>query len=417
MKQYLLLLGVIFASPSLWSQNVVEYDSTFGQNGQTIFFNPNKAGTGILHQPDGKSIVFGDAKYGANLDRANLMVSRIKQNGQLDSTFNAVGSEITQVGINRLYTAVAGGLQPDGKFIIAGHGSLPAEYRHKTLLFRFLEHGSLDTSFGVMGKVVLENDSFGLYLSGYQLLEDSKMLVLVRSIFWGNTSYIYKPILYKLLPDGSPDPSFGNQGALDLSDRGMAEPNAMALSADGTIYVTGTDTSLLDTKIIIIRVHPDGITDPDFHFQLDLGNMLPDGYLTSLAVQPDGKILAGGEANLFTILLRLHPDGTLDSSFSRDGIALHKFGPVYSPIKQIALGPNGKILGHMGALQFCQFNANGTLDYTFDLDGKLIKAQDLDPMTAFTGVKFTIQPDQKILVCGTVNNRFSVIRLVNRYVE
>lgn len=414
MKQYILLFFALAAAYPLYSQNEIIFDSTFNQDGRVTFLNPAKKEKGLLLQPDGKMVLFGDSGLDIFFEHANLTLARINADGNLDPAFNTTGSLTMPTVHNWYFSAASGLLQPDGKIVVAGNGSLPDVYQQKALLYRFLENGNLDSNFGASGKMVLELDSLDLYLKDIKLLADSKLLVLVNGTYSGPGTYIDKPLLFRLLPDGSPDPSFGNNGVLDISNAGMTTPYALAFSPEDKIYVVGVDTLLANRKSMIIRLHPDGSIDNGFYFKLPLQGALSDGFISTLEVQPDGKILAGGNHSLYALLLRLLPDGTLDPSFSRDGITINAFNSSTSLVSKMITKPDGKILIHGGGLQCAQFNANGSLDYNFDLDGKFNKVPTADPNVFAEAHGVVLMPDGKILIGATLSNRFFVARFVNR---
>jgi len=103
----------------------------------------------------------------------------------------------------------------------------------------------------------------------------------------------------------------------------------------------------------------------------DLGG---DDVLTDAALQPDGKIVAVGSAQGRLGLVRYNPDGSLDPSFDGDGIVITSMGGV-DP-RAIALMPDGRIVvaGSAGPgmnqdVAFVRYNADGSLDNSFDGDG------------------------------------------------
>src|SRR6185369_11448968 len=98
----------------------------------------------------------------------------------------------------------------------------------------------------------------------------------------------------------------------------------------------------------------------------------PDGTVWSMAVQPNGKILIAGSFGSVAgfpcgHIARLNPDGSVDTSFN-PGIGAND--TIYS----IALQPNGKIVagGAFGSVQgqsrnsIARFNTDGLLDAAFD---------------------------------------------------
>ncbi|MBJ7353552.1 MAG: delta-60 repeat domain-containing protein [Thermoleophilaceae bacterium] len=121
----------------------------------------------------------------------------------------------------------------------------------------------------------------------------------------------------------------------------------------------------------------DGVSRPSAR-GFDFGNF------TSIAVQPDGKILVGGTAGYssggspYAIVLRLLPNGVLDTSFGGDGIYLYGSSHAgdIDGVESIKLQADGKIVAvgrfdgfggwGQGSLIF-RLNSNGTLDTDSDI--------------------------------------------------
>jgi uncharacterized delta-60 repeat protein len=160
----------------------------------------------------------------------------------------------------------------------------------------------------------------------------------------------------------------------------------LLLQPDGKILVGGQFTTLGgQPRSNIGRLNPDGTLDADF-------NPGADGLVYTLLLQPDGKILVGG--NFTTLggqprsnIGRLNPDGTLDASFNPGADNL---------VRVLLLQPDGKILvgGQFTNLggelrsNIGRLNPDGTFDADFD--------------PGANGLVFTLlrQPDGKILVGG-----------------
>ena len=168
--------------------------------------------------------------------------------------------------------------------------------------------------------------------------------------------------------------------------------NAVKVQPNGKILVGGhiTETNGVATSGIA-RLNSDGSTDtsfdaPDF-YSFSIGREI-----WSIAVQADGKILVGGNFlgadNLIKHgLIRLNPDGSIDTSFNNYSL------PTGSIVFDIEIQTDNKIL--IGGLVCGVFrlNSDGTFDNTFaqslNGDGSMNGVEDLD-----------IQPDGKIVVAG-----------------
>jgi uncharacterized delta-60 repeat protein len=178
------------------------------------------------------------------------------------------------------------------------------------------------------------------------------------------------------------------------SGGGFPSVYALAVQADRKILVGGAFTSLGgQTRNNLGRINADGSMDLNFNPGAGGG---VDTAVGALAVQPDGKILVGGE---FTSLAgqtrnnigRLNPDGTLDTTFN-PGVSGGDFSLVYSMAVQadgkILVGGDFTTLGGQSRTNIGRLNADGTVDSTFN------------PKTDGPVYALVVQPDGKIVVGG-----------------
>jgi uncharacterized delta-60 repeat protein len=131
-----------------------------------------------------------------------------------------------------------------------------------------------------------------------------------------------------------------------------------------------------------------------------------------MAVQNDGKVILVGQtstADLGSItdfaITRYLPNGTLDNSFDGDGRVVTSFGASKDVANAIAIQQDGKIVvgGQMTAANYdfalARYNTDGSLDNSFDGDGKVITTvgprEDLIRCIA-------IQPNGKIIAAGSL---------------
>ena len=183
----------------------------------------------------------------------------------------------------------------------------------------------------------------------------------------------------------------------------------------------GLNIDLTPNTITILPSNhaPDfGTADGKITTQITGGNA--DG--TSMTVQSDGKILVGGYVGNGTTddfaLTRYNTDGTLDTSFSEDGLVTTDFAGANDRAFSMIVQPDGKILmtgyTHIGGnydFALVRYNLDGSLDTTFDGDGKLTTAISAGDDNAFS---IALQPDSKIVVAGgflnNSNSDFAVVR-------
>jgi uncharacterized delta-60 repeat protein len=131
-----------------------------------------------------------------------------------------------------------------------------------------------------------------------------------------------------------------------------------------------------------------------------------DGYTIKLAVQPDGKIIAGGYFTVtngvtYTNIARFNPDGSLDNTFSNSRV-----NDIEGEVRDLLLLPDGKMLVVVGRFyssnprpSFLRLNPNGTVDNTFTI---------ITETSGFPSInKAIIHPDGKIVVSGNINGKIA----------
>jgi uncharacterized delta-60 repeat protein len=188
--------------------------------------------------------------------------------------------------------------------------------------------------------------------------------------------------------EGARDPSFGGDGIVTTRfGDGTAAGRAVAIEADGDIVVAGT-SSQPDTgwDFALARYEPDGSLDPSFG---DNGRVTTDfddvaNGINALVVQPDGKLVVAGESQGDFALARYDVDGSLDTSFSGDGVVTTDFAGKADTAYAVALQGDGRIVAAGSAFEkqdfydapqffaLARYQADGTPDSTFSGDGILI---------------------------------------------
>src|SRR5262245_1644952 len=128
-----------------------DLDGTFGIGGKvtTDLSGGEDEAKAVAIQPDGKIVVAGLSE-GLNLDFA---VARYNTDGTLDINFGINGKVITDFS-GRRDVAFAVGLQADGKIVVAGTAGNASNTDFA--IARYNVDGSLDTAFGIGGKVTTD---------------------------------------------------------------------------------------------------------------------------------------------------------------------------------------------------------------------------------------------------------------------
>jgi uncharacterized delta-60 repeat protein len=213
----------------------------------------------------------------------------------------------------------------------------------------------------------------------------------------GGVFSLYNGVTHKSLmrfnSDGSLDGSFASVGT------GLNNVvTSVVIQPDGKILIGGGFSTYQGaTRNFIARLTSDGNLDPSFN---QTGTGLGNGAVQSIALQTDGKIVVGGFFTNYNgvshkNLARLNSDGSIDESFAEVGTGLD--GPT---VYAVAVQPDGKILAAgnfnnyngVASIRLARFNTDGTLDGSFPMSG-----------ATFGSViqSIALQSDGKVVVGGT----------------
>lgn len=206
--------------------------------------------------------------------------------------------------------------------------------------------------------------------------------------------------------DGSLDTTFDGDGIASTSAGGGPSGNAIALQADGKIVVAGN--SLGGTSFILVRFNPDGSLDSTFDADgIASTNLAGQARANGVAIQSDGKIVAvgsiGGPSSVSfdTAVVRYNADGSEDTTFDVDGVVTTNVSPGnFDAAQSVAIQLDDKIVtvgAAGGEVSVLRYNGDGSLDAGFDTDG-IVTTSVTGNSDSGSGV--ALQPDGKILVCG-----------------
>jgi uncharacterized delta-60 repeat protein len=164
---------------------------------------------------------------------------------------------------------------------------------------------------------------------------------------------------------------------------------------------------------------PDAALDGDGKLTHNIG-MTPvppnDVAVGGLALQSDGKLVAAGYSGTDFAVARYNPDGSLDTSFSEDGLQTTDFGGADFG-HAVAIQADGRIvvagrIDEAGANDWglVRYDTDGTRDVTFGTQGKVTT----DLGGGDSAYRVAIQPDQRIVVVGGADedgaSDFGVVR-------
>ncbi|MBK8464799.1 MAG: proprotein convertase P-domain-containing protein [Chloracidobacterium sp.] len=366
-------------------------DSTFNGYGTvTTSVGTRDVGRSVAIQPDNKIVVAGQSNRTAAYD---FGLVRYNQDGSLDTSFNGTGTVTTIFpGDRAIANSIA--LQADGKIVAAGEYSPSSTWGFA--LARYNTDGTLDTSFGANGRVVTPIDTQAT-ANAVAVQSDGKIVAAGGS---GNV-FDYRVTVVRYNTDGTIDTTFGGTGIV-RPQTGSAQ--AISIQSDGKIIIAGHTTDFA-----LIRYNADGTLDTSFG-GTGIVSTTVGGSSASVAIQPNGRIVAAGETyngtNYDYALVRYKTDGSLDTSFNGTGIVKTPVGPSHDWANSVAIQSDGKIVaagksysaavGQDTGFSLVRYNADGSLDSTFDGDGKLIS---LIGSSSYAN-DVAIQSDGKLVLAG-----------------
>jgi uncharacterized delta-60 repeat protein len=380
-------------------------DPSFGVQGTVTTFLVGPEGdspaNALLLQPDGKLVAVGDSDPSPeDIPNAVDQIALVRYNadGSQDASFGNDGVVTTTISGGFAY-ANAAVLQPDGKIVVAGY-YWPNGPRAFALL-RYNPDGSLDPTFGTGGIVTTPVGGGDSEAYGVALQPDGKIVAGgVATDSNGNSS-----ALVRYLPDGSLDTTFGTDGVVVVTEAGENGFAAIARQPDGKILGVGQSSSAVWpwATTPLTRFNSDGALDSSF----GNGGVsdAPTGPAAALALQPDGKIVVVGEkANAF-LISRIDPNGTADPSFGNGGTVTTPMGAERNQPTAVALQSDAKIVvagTSQGGFTVARYNPDGSLDPTFG--GGIVTTLSNTAGSYWTGAganAVALQPDGKIDVAGS----------------
>ena len=293
----------------------------------------------VLPQADGKVLIGGMfTEFGEGAHRG---IARLEADGTVDASFGAnAGGDVYALA-----------LQPNGKILLGGTFAR-VNNQPCGRIARLNQNGTLDRRFSNRASVNRDVRALAVQPDGK---------ILLAGYFDAVDGYSLNRI-GRLNADGSRDATFNpGRGA-------SAVIWSLALQTDGKILAAG-DFIFFDERAYsrLVRLNPNGQVDLDF----GVGSGA-NGQVFAVAVQPDGKILVGGNFTHFNQverkhIARLNADGGVDTSFNPGT------GPD-NGIRCLTLQPDGKIL--IGGIftqvagaargRVARLNADGSLDKSFD---------------------------------------------------
>jgi uncharacterized delta-60 repeat protein len=306
-------------------------DSTFHFNGAGVISDSISGPRGIgladfALQADGSIVGLG--YYGVGVHGTAQALVQLRPDGSFYRVLHDLSGEGD--GSNS-YPSAALAINPHGRIVVAdaNYGQID--------VYQFFSTGSLDPSFGTDGLLTIEPG--GAPAVNAMAVAPDGSIILAGSRSVDPTDQYASPtgnfLLARITAHGVLESTFGANGLVltSFGDPFNAKINAMALLADGSIVVAGTndDGQIKGRGFALAKYTAAGALISAFgtggKVSTDFGQF---DFATSLVVQPDGKLVVAGttgEDDYFyddtprnSLLVRYNADGTLDHTFGNAGV-------------------------------------------------------------------------------------------------
>ena len=383
-----------------------QLDSTFGNNGRapipSIPGRSNQLMT-LSIQADGKILAGGRSSHLSFQDVC--AIARVNADGSPDSTFGSGGLLTFEGSYASSQDFVSGiALQSDGRILAAIQTSDDA-----FLVVRILPGGVLDDTFGVGGRLTVDLPGYGDVAYDVAVRPDDRIVVTgaMQSINGDGTD----AFVAQFDADGNPDPTFGVGGVARVDRTRFELPWSLELNAAGQVTIGGIAGDGQTNMNFAARLTASGALEPGYGVGGVSVLPLPEGTnVFAFAVHQSGYSMTcgdvSGDSGIDTHLVRRTPSGVVDPTFDFDGQAsIDVRAPGNDALYRVIALPDGNILAfgytrgtdrdHEDSI--VRYRPDGSLDPQFAQGGRL----SLRNSQIRTREDMAVQPDGKIVVCGT----------------
>lgn len=404
-----------------------QLDSTFAEDGIQLLDFSTRTETvhELVEQPDGKILAVMSSQYPESFD---IQVLRVNEDGSVDTTFGNRGVYRfrSDLGSDLGYGIE---LLDDGSILACGSFSQEDISDTDFFIYKLTSEGVLDTTFGTNGSTIVKIDSSEDYANAMAISPTGDIYLAGSSKVPGFT--FRSDVMVKLNAAGKVDSTFGVNGIFEWNTSGVStsETRQLLIASDGNLLTSGRTRPNSKDRISLYKVKADG-SGLDSTFGINGGVLAPlDGSGYGLAIHPNGTILVAGN-NATTdgfdlVVAAFDENGMVKTDFGVFGVAT--INPGLNDVGySIAVQPDGKIMvgGESGgnfrlppprAFMSTRMDITGKIDSTWGGGGVVITPT--SDFFAFANA-LLIQRDGKIVLGGasatqTQGNDITLVRYGN----
>jgi uncharacterized delta-60 repeat protein len=372
MTRILVAALIVLLAPAAAQARAGGPDRDFGRRGTvTLKATAADAVAGAVKVISGNRVLAGGSAAG------QFVVVRLRSTGTLDSKFGTAGQVVPALPGTTLDGVRALATFRDGRIVAAGTLT-QADGTTRLAAIRLLPTGEIDPSFG---------SGLGYVLAGPPgSVLGAMVMDRAGNVILGGVRPGEVPIVIRLLADGSPDATFGAGSVLDGAALGITgRVTGVLVRPEGTLTFTvgGGAVGNYPATFTTVRVGATGAPDPAFGgtgiVSLPLGPGQAAGIGAAAIRQgPSGTTLVAGtdltaSGTPCGAVIRLKPDGTLDTRFGSRGVERLARAGREIRIKAMARDITGRILlagsGQPPGALVMRLRASGRRDSTFGSGG------------------------------------------------
>ncbi|BEV69598.1 hypothetical protein Bb109J_c3018 [Bdellovibrio bacteriovorus] len=381
-------------------------DTTFGGTGIVITNRSSSANDSIysVHPlSDGSILVAGALTTAGN---SNCYLSKYTDAGAVDATFNGTGISVVDFGGSDVCRGM--NVMSDGSIMMSGNSA------NNFIVAKLTSAGALDTSYGASGIVSVDvtGSTKYDYMADSHLLGDDKLLI-VGYTYIDDDEYS----VARLNTDGSLDTTLNGTGTgyYDIDGDPYDAIASISVQSDGKVVLGGSSQSNDWGKTAVARLNLDGTLDSSFgssgttlHYPMT--NEFAS--IDQVHVLANGKILAAGDVEGSFLLARYNANGSLDTTFAAGAgfILTSLTAGTTENVSSMLVQPDGKIVligSENNNVAVARYNSDGSLDTSFGTAGTLLL--DLGDVDRAHDGRYL--SDGKLLITGTTQNMFMLLRL------
>ena len=362
---------------------------------------------GVVVQANNRIVAVGMTHSGGS---DNFAIVRYLTDGTLDLSFSGDGIvDIDFDGGSDEARDVL--LLPNGNILVGGTARIGGDLDFAFVLLD--PNGELISAFDGDGLMTFDFNDTDDKLSRIALHGDR---IYAVGSWLHNSEEEYAIAAFKL--NGAPETAFSGDGKLVFDVGAGADiASSIAVQLDDKILVAGYTGVGFAKEFCVVRFKTDGSLDNTFSTDgiviPDVGTIDDRAY--AIAIQDDQKIVVAGssygETGYDFALVRLLSDGNIDIDFGDDGYTVETIGPFFDDARDMVLQPDGKILVTGYAAQAASDADFGLARFTRDgvLDNTF--SSDGKVITIIGSGEsedeahaIALQPDGKIVIVGEAEN-------------